>query len=65
MVLLDDVLARLANAKTCGYHQGSQMATEPAALTALALLAHRRENGRAPPAPLVGGLANGRGNIGN
>ena len=40
---LTDVLAVLASADSGGYHRGSQRATEPAALTALALLAHGRD----------------------
>jgi len=64
MVLLDDVLARLAEAKTCGYHQGSQMATEPAALTALALLAHRREKAALPLLHWLAGLQSTEGSIG-
>ena len=38
----DDVLSTLATAETWGYHANSPCATEPAALTALALLAHGR-----------------------
>ncbi len=64
MVLLDDVLVQLATAETCGYHQGSQMATEPAALTALALLAHRRETAALPLLHWLAGLQTAEGNIG-
>ena len=34
-----EVIARLAACKTCGYHAGSPDASEPVALSALALLA--------------------------
>ncbi len=44
----ENVLARLASADSCGYHQGSQCAVEPAALAALALLAHGRDAAALP-----------------
>jgi hypothetical protein len=44
----ENVLARLASADSCGYHQGSQCATEPAALAALALMAHGRDTAAMP-----------------
>jgi hypothetical protein len=42
MNYLEDVLSRLAAAESCGYHLGSEWASEPAALVAMALCAHRR-----------------------
>jgi hypothetical protein len=46
---LDDVVTRLAAAVSWGYHVGSPSATEPAALTALALIAHRQDRAAAGP----------------
>ena len=43
MDFTEEVLARLASAVSCGYEEGSPCAAEPAALAALALLAHRRD----------------------
>jgi hypothetical protein len=42
MDFVEPVLARLASAKSWGYHDGSETATEPTALAALALMAHGR-----------------------
>ncbi|MBI3837345.1 MAG: hypothetical protein HY288_05355 [Planctomycetia bacterium] len=46
---LDDVVTRLAAADSWGYHGESPSATEPTALSALALLAHRRDQAAARP----------------
>src|SRR6185503_17841188 len=39
---LEDVLARLATSLSSSYHAGGENSSEPAALAALALLAHQR-----------------------
>ena len=40
MNFVENVLARLSSIEVCGYHAGSEAATEPTALAALALVAH-------------------------
>ncbi len=48
MDYLHDVLARLATVESCGYHPGSEYASEPTALAAMALLAHGRQSAALP-----------------
>src|SRR5262245_22861706 len=61
---LDQVLSRLASAKSWGYHADAHNATEPAALAAVALLAHGRDTEALPALDWLVGLQGDNGSIG-
>lgn len=64
MDLTPDVLARLESNKSWGYHQDSENCTEPAAMAALALLAHGRSSSAEPLIDWLLGLQSDNGTVG-
>jgi hypothetical protein len=61
---IDDTLDALAAATAWGYHAGAPSATEPVALSALALIAHRRDTAARPLLEWLSAHRNADGSLG-
>jgi hypothetical protein len=60
----ESLLATLTAAPVCGYYAGQELATEPTALNALALLAHDRRQAAFQATDRLADLQNGDGSVG-